>query len=245
MFAVIAVIIFAVPLIIYRDSSVRPVPLIANDGVSTYLWKDDFANVTGPLWFPPIQSMTVISTSGYPNSTLYFRLSGNEGKSGAVSGLIFFYFMLSVSGNLTSNLHPKDLIISESISAYSKGSPINTDKMHVDYAEFLLEPMRSALNNFTFISEPTTDYIIGIGSSSCTFAFQNDSGLSSSSIFHFSLMPVPVDPSLTNGTYPMIIDCYCFLPQSYNISYHACFTALLTGLSKPVYAEAELISENV
>lgn len=248
MFAVIAVIIVAVPLIIYNDIASRPVPLTATDGFSSYLWEGDFtykncnfSHVSGPYWLPSISSVTHISTKGYANSSFYLRLTGFE--------VVFIIgpcvsFWLSIGGNLTPNLHPKDLVISESITAYSKGLPFNTEGTLGDCAHFIISPGVLKLSNISCIPKPTSDsYINDIGTASWAFAFQNDSGLSGSTMYHFGLFPVT--PSYSNISIRMLINHYYFYPQSYNISYHACFTALLTGLSEPVYAQVELTTQYV
>ena len=248
MFAVISVIIVAVPLIIYHDVSSKPVLLTANDGHSAYLWEGNFTymncnfnHVSGPYWFPPIQSVTSISTNGYPNSTFYLRLAG-FGVVSLIGPCVSFW--LTSAGNLTPNLHPKHLIISESITAYSNGTPINTSGIHADCSHLLFSPCSTALSNFSCIPTPTSDpFIRGIGSASWTFAFQNDTSLSGTSFYHFGLFPVT--PSYTNISFKMANNIYHFFPQSYNISYHTCFTALLTGLSEPVYAQVELTTQYV
>jgi hypothetical protein len=247
-FAVIAVIIVAAPLISYYGISQSPVPIAAQDGFSSFLWKGNFTNeqcnfshLKGPFWLTPQNSIATISSKGFHNSSFYFRVSGWEWLSPI--GPCVQLCVVS-SGNLTPNLHPKDLVITESISAYRNGSPFITDARQ-DCSDFLMSPVRAVRSNLS-VGQPSTSSsrIFGTGTTSCAFAFRNDTGLSKSTMFHFGVFPLKNTGS-PNLSFSMINNNLHFIPQSYNITYHVYLSASLTGLSEPVYAGVELIIQYV
>lgn len=248
MFAVIAAIIVAVPFILYYGFSDSPVPITAQDGFSLFLWKGnftneqcDFSHVKGPFWLTPQNSTATISSKGFSNSSFYFRVSGWEWLS-PIGPCV--QLCVVPSGNLTPNLHPKELVITGSISAYKNGSPFIT-YVRQDCSESLMSHDRAVRSNVSVGQPSTSDSrILGTGTTSCAFAFQNDTGLSKSTMYHFGVFPLRNTGS-SNLSFPMINNLLFFCPQSYNLTYHICLSASLTGLSKPVYAEVELIIQYV
>lgn len=242
------VIIVAVPFVLYYGFSDNPVPITVQDGFSSFLWKGNFTNkqcdfydLKGPFWLTPQNSIATISSKGVGNSSFYLRISGWEWLSPI--GPCFQLCVVS-SGNLTPNLHPKDLVITESISAYRNGSLFNTDGW-MDNCEFLMSGPRAVRSNLS-VGQPYTasSRIFGTDTTSCAFAFQNDTVFSKYSMYHFGLFPLRVQ-GYPNLRLSMINTHLSFCPQSYNFTYHVYLSASLTGLSEPVYAGVELIIQYV
>ena len=240
--AVIAVVIFASPISFYEFLG-KPVPITATDGFSAFNWKYNFSKNYGSEVALPssnqTQSTAIISSSGYPNSSLSIALSSCEF---SVQGpMNIFRSWINVSGSLTSNLHPKSLVISETVKAYSaeKGGFFNSSDPYVALSRFCPPPpFRVSHVN---LSEPTNNpvyCIAGTGTASSAFNLLNDSFLAKSTIYHFDFY------RLSRFT-PIFWSDFCFLPQSLNIIYYVYITAELTGLSKPVFAQVELIIQNV
>lgn len=247
-FALIAVIIVAVPFVLYYGFSDSPVPITVQDGFSSFLWKGNFTNkqcdfydLKGPFWLTPQNSIATISSKGVGNSSFYLRISGWEWLSPI--GPCFQLCVVS-SGNLTPNLHPKDLVINGSISAYRNGHPFITD-LRQDCSLFLMSHNRAVRYNVSVGQSSTGNCrIFGTGTTSCIFALQNDTGLSKSTMYHFGVFPMRNTGS-SNLSFPMINTLLFFCPQSYNLTYHFSLSASLTGLSEPVYAEVEVIIQYV
>ena len=121
MFAVIAVIIVAVPISFYEFTS-KPVPVAVSDGFSEFTWRDNFTTPIGgkEAVFPydnETNTSAIILFNGYPKSSLTLSLYSIEYSTRLPSNC--FIFWINVSGALTSNFHPKNLVISENIRAYS------------------------------------------------------------------------------------------------------------------------------
>ena len=118
-FAVIAVIIVAVPISFYELSS-QPEPTIAvvND-YSYYQWKANFYNHTNetcPLFSPYFNTSAVINETGYPNTTILLSIHGFECYLATEGQRPWFGLIMNVSGLLPSNLHPKSLVITQNLS---------------------------------------------------------------------------------------------------------------------------------
>ena len=242
MFAVIAVIIVAVPISFYEFFG-KPVPITVTDGYSSFTWRYNFTKNYGPGVILPqtnqTESTAIISSNGYPNSSLSLALGSWEySTQGPVNN---FRSWINVSGSLTSNLHPKNLVISETVRAYSaeKGGFFNFSAPYLALSCFLLPSPRFV--SHVNLSEPTnnpTYCIAGTGTVSYSLKLLNDSFLAKSTIYHSDFYRL-------NRFVPMFWSDFCFCPQSLNITYYVIITAELTGLSKPVYAQVELIIQNV
>jgi hypothetical protein len=240
--AVIAAVIFASPISFYEFLG-KLVPITATDGFSAFNWRYNFTNNHGSGVVLPLTDQTeftaIISSSDYPNSSLSIALSSCEF---SVQGpMNIFNSWINVSGSLTSNLHPKNLVISETVKAYSaeKGGFFNFSDPYVALSAFCPPPpFRVSHVN---LSEPTNNpvyCIAGTGTVSSGFNLLNDSFLAKSAIYHFDFYRF--------GKFrPIFWSDFCFLPQSLNIIYYVYITAELTGLSKPVFAQVELIIQNV
>ncbi|MFG1415938.1 MAG: hypothetical protein AAE986_07260 [Thermoplasmataceae archaeon] len=247
MFAVIAVIIVAFPLAFYETSQAS-VPIRVKDGTSSYLWKYPFGTAdNGPIYLNSTKSVAFISTTGFENSSLAISISGYEF---AGEGGPNFCLYLAVSGDLSANIHPKSLVLSQSTSYFSD---LNTSDLPypTDTSSWLAPSEGSTWEKLTNLSVPAsesefTPQIILRGTTSFSYNFVNDTGLSSSDIYHFGVAPI----FTRNGNSSPFSDAkifgiYCFYPLSYNLTYYTYFTASITGLSQPVYAQVELIIQYV
>lgn len=253
MFTVIAVIIVATPLLFYEISS-APVPVTVKDGSSSYLWKCPFVTsaVLGTPGFhvdnlSEIYSVAQISSKGYENSSLTLSISGYEWMS---EGGPVFILYLAASGNFSSNLHPKLLVLSQSISFLSpentSGLPYHTDSSF--WQGFTYGYHFDNLDNLSLQTSENNSYpqITGIGATSLSFNFVKNAELNSAQIYHFAIAP-----NFTQCGNSSLAGCgriwgmYSFYPNSsYNLTYYTYFTASITGLSQPVYAQIELIFED-
>ncbi|MCL5804811.1 MAG: hypothetical protein M1306_05855 [Candidatus Thermoplasmatota archaeon] len=240
--AIVAVVIFAFPISFYEFPN-KPVPISVTDGFAAFNWRYNFSKNYGTETVLPstnqTQSTAIFSSSGYPNSSLSIALSSCEF---SVQGpMNIFESWINVSGSLTSNLHPKNLVISETVKAYSaeKGGFFNFSDPYVALSRFCPPPPFRVFH--VNLSEPTNNpvyCIAGTGTVSSGFNLLNDSFLAKSTIYHFDFYRF--------GKFrPIFWSDFCFLPQSLNITYYVYITAELTGLSKPVFAQVELIIQNV
>ena len=242
MFAVIAVIIVAIPVSFYEFFG-KPVPITVTDGSSSFTWRYNFTKNYGPGVILPstnqTESTAIFSSSGYPNSSLSLALGSIEYSTQGPMNI--FKPWINVSGSLTSNLHPKNLVISETVKAYSaeKGGFFNFSDPYVALSRFCPPPpFRVSHVN---LSEPTNNpvyCIAGTGTVSSGFNLLNDSFLAKSTIYHFDFYRLS---RFTN----IFWSDFCFCPQSLNITYYLIITAELTGFSNPVFAQVELIIQNV
>lgn len=119
--AVVAAIIFIFPVSFY-DFLVGTVPVVVSDGFSEFTWRDNFTTSIGykEAVFPynnETNTSAIILFNGYPKSSVTLSLYSIEYSN--MYEMNNFNFFLNVSGALTSNLHPKNLVISENIKAYS------------------------------------------------------------------------------------------------------------------------------
>ncbi len=211
----------------------KPVPLTANDGKSTYLLKGSFTHINNTQVVNATRATTSISTANYQNSSLSIEITGYTHYSRELS-CVCFDFWLTVCGNLTPNLHPKSLVLSQSISYYSA---LNTSKL--SSTSIVTSAWAPKISNLTNLSIPAFEGAICLptsGSLSIFLNFANDTHLSRNSIYHFAF---------TKRIVPLILNRFCFYPNSYNLTYYTNFTASLTGLSQPVSAQVDLILEDV
>lgn len=246
MFALISVIMVAIPLAFYETSPAR-IPITVKDGTSSYVWKYPFATSDNlAIFINPIRSTALISTKGFENSSLTISVSGYEF---AGPGGPNFCLYLTVSGNLSSNLHPKSLVMSQSTS-YSSDMNTTHHPYPVDTSCWRGFSKDSPSQKLTNLSIPASEYnyVPGIalrGNTSFSFDFVNDSGLKHSDIYHFEVAPIFFqEGNCTPISDNKVMGIYCFYPQSYNFTFYTYFTASITGLSQPVYAQVELILEN-
>ncbi len=220
----------------------KPVPLTENDGKSTYLLKGSFTHINNTqavTYMNATKATTSISTANYQNSSFSIEITGYVYSFKPVGAC--FDFWLTVCGNLTPNLHPKSLVLSQSISYYSALNTSNLPRTSA-YSNWYTKDRTNLTNlsrpssedNFIFLS------LLKSGSVSFFLNFVNDTHLPRSSLYHFAV----TNQSRSTWSYPLIQNSFCFYPNSYNITYYTNFTASLTGLSQPVSAQVDLILEN-
>ncbi|MCL4480978.1 MAG: hypothetical protein M1113_05800 [Candidatus Thermoplasmatota archaeon] len=245
MFAVIAAIIVALPLALYETSN-APVPIKVKDGSSSYLWRYPFGTArNSPIFLNSTNSVAVITTKGFGNSSLAISITGYEF---AGEGGPNFVLYLSVSGNLSANLHPKSLVVSQTTSF---SSDLNTSDLPypTDTTTWMCPGGSPSGENLTNLSVPASEcgfrpQIVLKGTTSYSYNFVNDIGLSPSDIYHFGVAPnYSRNWNASPSSLAKISGIYCFYPSSYNLTYYTYFTASITGLSQPVYAQIELILE--
>jgi len=232
-FAVIAVIIVAVPVSFYELSS-QPEPTISVvDDYTHYQWDANFynhANETCPLFSPYFNASSVINETGYQNTTLLISIHGYECYQSTEGQRPWFGLILNVSGSLPSNLHPKSLVISQNLSAPG----LNCWTQVTD--GFFIFPPSGKLSNLSLSPRsiyPNT-YIPSLsknGSYKCTLQFKNESSSSSHALYNFSVRC-------------MFICGWFNFPNS-NFTFYTNIAVEITGLTKPVVSEDEFAIKDV
>ena len=232
-FAVIAVIIVAVPVSFYELSS-QPEPTISvvND-YAHYQWNANFynhANETCPLFSQYVNASAVINETGYQNTTLLISIHGFECYLATEGQRPWFGLILNVSGSLPSNLHPKSLVISQNLSAPG----LNCWTQVTD--GFFIFPPSGKLSNLSLSRSPVypDPYIPSLsknGSYKCTLQFKNESSSSSHALYSFS--------------YHSVFICGWFNFPRTNFTFYTNIVVEITGLSKPVVSEDEFAIKDV
>lgn len=238
-FAIVAVVIFAFPISFYEFIG-KSEPITVTGGFAEFNWRDNFTISSGYKKVVlqsnnQTKSSAIISSTGYPNSTLTMNLFSIDYSDDRPSNT--FIFWINVSGSLTSNLYPKNLVISETVKAYSseKGGFLNFTNPNIARSRFFIPIHNPNVN----LSIPENGFcLFGTGTGSSQLNFLNDSYLTKSTIYNFDLYRC--SNHISN-----ICSDFCFLPKSLNITYYLTFSAEITGLSKPVLAQVELIIKNV
>ena len=242
--SILVAMIIIVPISFYGLGS-KPVPITANNSSSSYVVKGAFTrikNALNPLRLNETKAITSISTANFQNSSLSIAVTGYVWTTEAQGAC--FDFWLTVCGNLTSNLHPTALVLSQSISYFSVE---NTSKLPRTsaYSNWYTQNQGSRVN-MTNLSRPASENnlccisLLKKGTVSYILDFSNDTHLSKSSMYHFAL----TNQSRSSWSYPFIENTFCFYPGSYNMTYYTNFTASITGLSKPVSAQVDLTLVN-
>ncbi len=229
-FAVIAVIIVAVPISFYELSS-QPEPTISvvND-YSHYQWKANFynhSNETCPLFSAYVNSSAVINETGYPSTTILLSIHGFECYLATEGQRPWFGLIMNVSGSLPSNLHPKSLVISQNLSAPGLNCWTQvTDGFHL-YAP------ASKRSNLSLCS--SRQYhgpaFIENGSWNCILQFNNESSNVRHALYNFSFRSVCI--------------CGWFNFPRTNFTFYTNIGAEITGLSKPVILMDEFAVKDV
>ena len=232
-FAVIAVIIVAVPVSFYELSS-QPEPTISvvND-YTHYQWDANFynhANETCPLFSQYVNASAVINETGYQNTTLLISIHGYECYQSTEGQRPWFGLILNVSGSLPSNLHPKSLVISQNLSAPG----LNCWTQVTD--GFFIFSQTGKLSNLSLSRSPVypDPYIPSLsknGSYKCTLQFKNESSSSSHALYSFS--------------YHSVFICGWFNFPRTNFTFYTNIVVEITGLSKPVVSEDEFAIKDV
>ena len=232
-FAVIAVIIVAVPVSFYELSS-QPEPTISvvND-YTHYQWDANFynhANETCPLFSQYVNASAVINETGYQNTTLLISIHGYECYQSTEGQRPWFGLILNVSGSLPSNLHPKSLVISQNLSAPG----LNCWTQVTD--GFFIFSQTGKLSNLSLsrspvYPDPYTPSLSKNGSYKCTLQFKNESSSSSHALYSFS--------------YRSVFICGWFNFPRTNFTFYTNIAVEITGLTKPVVSEDEFAIKDV
>ena len=233
MFAVIAVIIVAVPISFY-ELSPQPEPTISvvND-YTHYQWDANFynhANETCPIFSPYFNASAVINETGYQNTTLLISIHGFECYLATEGQVPYFGLILNVSGSLPSNLQPKSLVISQNLSAPG----INEWTQSTDL--FYISSPSGKLSNLSltpgkYYPDPCLPALSKNGSYKCTLQFKNDNSSSSHALYNFSVRC-------------MFIYGWFNFPRT-NFTFYTNVGVEIAGLSKPVVSEDEFAIKDV
>jgi hypothetical protein len=232
-FAVIAVIIVAVPISFYELSS-RPEPTISvvND-YSHYQWKANFynhANETCPLFSAYVNSSAVINETGYPNTTILLSIHGYECYLATEGQVPWFGLIMNISGSLPSNLHPKTLVISQNLSAPGLNCWTQvTDNFYISSPTGKLSNL--SLTHGKNYPDPCLPGFSENGSYKCILHFNNESSSSSHSTYNFSVRC-------------MFIHGWFNFPKT-NFTFYTNVGVEITGLSKLVILMDEFAVKDV
>lgn len=248
MFAVIAVIIVAVPITLYEGSffhNLTPVTVNSRSASTSEIWKCNFTNCSDISHIAPVLStISIISDNGHPNSSLSFSLWTTSTYQSSFGPSVNYASFLLISGNFTSNLHPSSISVSTYGIVPSKAINISnwfmrTCELNPVYCKNWTKSgtlKGTSLYNFqqndTYGNVTLNDFtpslnLRGRAIDNLTSAYKldNDTGLENNTNYHFSFL-VQVNYAIFNT----IISSPFFIDQPYIVH----FMVTLNGLSKPV-----------
>ncbi len=245
--------VFVAALIIslsYYELALIPTPVTVTNSTTEYNWNENFTwcYSNDPLFFHfsnATESSATIASNGHSNSSLSIAVCGDEWRSHE-GPEDCFHFWIIVNGNLTPNLHLKQLVVTQTVEAYpaKMGGFFNITR-GIDGRPVCLRYAPCGMSTYNLSLSPpgprsASEVIIGTGSISTNYNFVNDSGLEHSSFFHFNLSSIKKGFSqFCSGV--TFVSNLPFFPQSYNITYYIDFAASITGLSKPATTQVEVV----
>ncbi len=236
--AIVLSVIVAIPLTVYYEISTRPVPIDVTNGYTTALFRGNFTTTSDfyPVKLNNTSSVACISDTGHQNSSLSISLRGFGFHNPYEGGYNWIFFFLNAHGNLTWNLHPKSLVLTESISTnYTPNVNLATLGLgyldHTVFCQSDLIPIN--VSNHVVGNEQFTN----AGTYSDYFSIFNDTKISNSSMFHLGITCIFHDGAPFLGQ-------FCFFPGVYNLTYYITIGISLTGLAQPVSAQVEVILQN-
>ena len=259
-FAVIAVIIVAVPITLYEGKfhyNLTPVNVNSGSSDASYTWKCNFNNSSG-IWLiaPVLYTTSIISDNGHPNSSFSFSLWTTSGYQSSFGPSVEYVFFLLFSGNFTSNLHPSSISVTTNgtvppqainISQWFFRNNFPNPEYCKDWAKLTLKgtslcifEKNDTFGNVTFTgSSPSRSsylYCCSIFNLTNDYALTNDTGLGKNTTYHFSF----ITEVYYMVFHPILISPF-YLYQPYTVH----FMVSLKGLSKPVTNQITMTFEDI
>ena len=262
-FAVIAVIIVAIPITLYEGQilyNFTPVNVNSGSSDASYSWIHSFTppanyNYTYCCLAPVLNTTSIISDNGHLNSSFSFSLWTDSLFNRLLGPSVRYDFCLLISGNFTSNLHPSSISVTTNGTMPSKALNLSmwfgranfpSPKYSKDWAKVTLtsSPLynfekNDTYGNVTFTGpSPSSWYLQDDPILNLTndYALTNDTGLGKNTAYHFSF--------LTEVSYtiyhPILISPF-YLYQPYTVH----FMVSLKGLSKPVTNQITMTFEDI
>lgn len=257
-FAVIAVIIVAVPIALYEGQIIYNLPPVTvNSSLSdaSYTWKYNFTSNHQPI-APVLNTTNIISDNGHVNSSFSFSLWTCSQYNSAAGPSVENMFLLLISGNFTSNLHPSSISVTtnETVSPqvinlsrwlYRQNFP--TPEYSKDWANVTIPGSslcifvkNDSYGNVTFTgSSPSKFSYLRCNSTlnlTNDFKLTNDTGLGKNTTYHFSFLT-----QVNYHVFNTILISPFYLYQPYTVH----FIVSLKGLSKPVTDRISMTLEDI
>lgn len=258
MFAVVAVIIVAVPTTLYEGNffnNLPPITVNSRSANASYTWTCNFNNSSDISHIAPVLYTTsIISDNGHPNSSLSFSLWTTSTYQSSFGPSVCYVFILLISGNFTSNLHPSSISVTNNgtvppqainLSKWFNRSNSPQPEYSKDWAKVTLKgtslfnfEQNDTYGNVTFKGSSPSSYLQcdPIFNLTNVYSLTNDTGLGKNITYHFSFL-TKIDYAIFNT----ILISPFYLYQPYTVH----FMVTLKGLSKPVTEQIAMTLEDV